>query len=78
MFYGIEQSRSINRFVDVKIPTARALYCRYGAQHGIGVFSTDSEDKSMPVNFGSTIIGDVIRADNFLSKAYEDSINHDV
>ncbi len=78
MFYGIEQTRKMNRFVDVKIPSTRSLYMRYGVQQGIGVFSTAQSDVVEPVNFGSTVIGDVIRADNIISTAYQDSINHDV
>ncbi len=78
MFYGIEKTRQINRFVDVKIPSARSLYMRYGAQQGTGVFSTGQSDVVEPVNFGSTVIGDVIRADNIISTAYQDSMNHDV
>lgn len=78
MFYGIENTRKINRFVDVKIPSARSLYMRYGVQQGYGVFSTAQSDVVEPVNFGSTVIGDVIRADNIISTAYQDSINHDM
>lgn len=78
MFYGIEKTRQINRFVDVKIPSARSLYMRYGAQQGIGVFSTAQSDIAEPVNFGSSVIGDVIRADNIISAAYQDSMNHDM
>lgn len=78
MFYGIEKTRQINRFVDVKIPSARSLYMRYGAQQGTGVFSTAQSDIAEPVNFGSSVIGDVIRADNIISAAYQDSINHDM
>ena len=78
MFYGIEKTRQINRFVDVKIPSARSLYMRYGTQQGSGVFSTAQSDIVEPVNFGSSVIGDVIRADNIISTAYQDSLNHDI
>lgn len=77
MFYALEPTRKYNQFQDVKIPSARALYNRYGAQQGTGVF-VSSDEIGTPVNFGNNVIDDVVRSDKILNDAYSDSINFGV
>lgn len=74
MFYGLEPTRKFNQFQDVKIPSARSLYSRYGAQFGSGVLAS-SDEIGTPVNFGNSVIDDVVRSDKLLNDAYSDSIN---
>lgn len=74
MFYALEPTRKFNQFQDVKIPSARSLYNRYGAQLGSGVFSA-SDEIGTPVNFGNSVIDDVVRSDKLLNDAYADSMN---
>lgn len=74
MFYALEPTRKFNAFQDVKIPSTRSLYSRYGAQMGTGIF-TASDEIVNPVNFGNSVIDDVVRSEKLLSDAYADSMN---
>ncbi len=70
MFYAIEQTRRINRFQDVKIPSARALYERYGASIGKGCYSTDMNEIGIPANMSSNVISNVSQAESLLQEGF--------
>lgn len=72
MFYSIEQTRNYNRFEDIRIPSARNLYERYGASVGKGVFNTSSEQISNPVHLSNNIIDNVAYAQDALTKSFDE------
>lgn len=65
MINSIEQKKRINRFQDVRIPSARDLYCRYGERLGKGEYTTNGSTFADPaiVNSGS-VIDQMITAQN--------------
>lgn len=71
MFYGNKETRKINQFQDVRIPSARNLYERYGAAIGKGVYQ-HSDDIGNPVFLGNNVIDSVTYAHNALQKGFED------
>lgn len=72
MFYSIEQTRNYNKFQDVRIPSARNLYERYGAAVGKGVYNTSSDEISNPVHLSNNIIDNVAYAQDALSKSFDE------
>ncbi len=68
MFYGLEQTSRINRFVDVVIPSPRDLYSRLGFRNGNGVYTSDgltSEDIPILAS-GQSVIQQVIHGQELL------------
>lgn len=68
MFYALDQTSRINRFVDVVIPSARDLYARLGFRNGSGIYTTDglTVDDIPVLASGQTVIDQVIHGQELL------------
>ena len=72
MFYSTKETRDFNKFQDIRIPSARNLYERYGAAVGKGVYNTTSDEISNPVHLSNNIIDNVSFAQDALSMSYDE------
>lgn len=68
MFYALEQTSRINRFVDVVIPSPRDLYSRLGFRNGTGIYTSDglTADDIPVLAAGQTVIDQVIHGQELL------------
>lgn len=66
MLKATKQTRQINSFVLVSIPSPRDLFARYGEKQGQGIYASDGLVSGQVLNSGNTVIDQMIAAQSML------------
>lgn len=69
---SIDQTKKINRFKKVYIPSPKDLYLQYGERLGKGEYTTSADEIGEPVPLGgSSVIDQMVSAQEYLASATE-------
>lgn len=74
MLAANKDTKAINAFIDVPIPSPKDYFARYGARVSSGVLSVDDfGEEPNPINFSNTVISSVIRGQKLVSSQFQDN-----